>query len=168
MFSTGAGHLIILTLCFIIVLVGFVGIAFPIVPSIPLIWFGILLYGIATDFSLVTPSFLLIISVLGLVVVLLDFVAYLWGGKQFRASLWGVLGAVIGGIIGSFFGLLFAFVVGPFFGAVVSQLVVGRDRVFAVETKHYIIIGYMGGMIIKFAVGVAMIGLFLWQLLRGL
>jgi len=153
----------ILTLCFFIILVGLVGVVFPIVPSIPLIWFGIVLFGVATNFAIIDSSFLLMISILGLVVVMLDFVGYLWGGKQFRASMWSVVGAVVAGLIGSFFGPLYGLVVGPLLGAIVSQLIIGRDLVFSVETHHYIIIGYMGGTIIKFTVGIAMIGLFLWQ-----
>ncbi|MFH0853374.1 MAG: DUF456 domain-containing protein [bacterium] len=153
----------ILTLCFFIILVGLVGIVFPIVPSIPLIWFGIVLFGIATDFTVIDSSFLLMVSILGLIVVMLDFVGYLWGGKPFRASIWSVVGAVVAGLIGSFFGPLYGLVVGPLFGAIISQLIVGRDLVYSVETRRYIIIGYMGGTVIKFTVGIAMIGLFLWQ-----
>jgi uncharacterized protein len=154
----------LLTLCFFLVLVGFVGIFFPVVPSIPLIWFGILLYGLATNFAVVDGQFLLLISVLGLVVVLLDLIAYLWGGKPFSANFWGVSGAVVGGLVGSFFGLFYGLVVGPVFGAIIGQLLFGRDALFAIETKRYIIIGYVGGTIIKIAVGVAMVGLFIWRL----
>ncbi len=160
-------HHVLLGACFLLIVVGFGGILVPLIPSIPFIWFGIVLYGIATDFSVVNASFLLLISILGLTVVLLDFIAHLWGGKEFRASFWSVIGAVLGGIAGSFFGYLFGFVVGPLVGAIVSQLLIGRDTAFALETKRYVIIGYVGGTIIKFTVAVAMIGLFLWRVTTG-
>lgn len=158
---------ILLTICFIVMLTGFVSILFPIVPAIPFIWFGIVLYGIATNFADIDPSFLLLISVLGLSVVLLDFIAYLWGRKEFRANGLMVIGAVFGGLVGSFFGPLYSLVVGPVIGAIGSGLMIGRDRPFAFETKQFIVIGYVGGTIIKFAVGVAMIGLFLWKLVTS-
>jgi hypothetical protein len=44
---------------------------------------------------------------------------------------------------------------------------IGRDTPYALETKSYIIIGYVGGTIIKFTVAVAMIGLFLWRVITG-
>lgn len=157
-------EIFILIICLIFILVGFVGIMLPIIPSIPLIWFGIFLYGLATDFTEIDPSLLILVSILGLVVILLDYVTLIWGGRRFRASVWGVLGAVVGGLAGSCLGLLYGLVVGPLFGAIVSQLIVGRDEVFALETKRFTVIGYVGGTIIKFTVGVAMVGLFVWKL----
>ena len=154
----------LLVLCFVLIIVGFIGILFPIVPSIPFIWFGIVLYGVATNFAEIDASFLLLISVLGMTVVLLDFITHLWGRKEFRASFWAVGGAIVGGLAGSFWGPLFGLVVGPLAGAILSQLLIGRDLPFTFETKRYIIIGYIGGTVIKFTVGVAMVGLFLWRI----
>lgn len=160
----GLSNAILFILCFFLILTGFIGILFPIVPSIPFIWFGIVLFAIATNFQHFDSAFILLVSVFGLVVVLIDFMARLWGGKEFRANAWSVIGAVIGGLVGSFFGYLYAFVIGPLVGAIVSELLRGRDRVFSLETRRYIIIGYIGGTIVKFAVGITMVGLFIWQL----
>ncbi len=154
----------VLIVCLIFILAGFVAILLPIMPSIPLIWFGIFLYGLATNFKEIDQSLLILISILGLVVIMLDYVTLIWGGRNFRASLWGILGAVVGGLAGSFLGWLYGLVIGPLFGAILSQLIVGRDQVFALETKNFTVIGYVGGTIIKFTVGVAMVGLFLWKL----
>lgn len=148
-----------------VTLIGLISIAFPFLPSIPVIWLGIFLYGVGTNFAKVTPSFMLLVSLLAFATIFLDYTTTVWGLKKYRGSFWGILGAVIGGLVGSIFGILGALVVGPVFGSIVFEMLRGRDNVFGVETERFTIIGFVGGTIVKFAVGVAMIGLFLWKLL---
>ncbi len=147
-------------------LVGFVSILFPYLPSVLVIWLGAFLYGVGTNFEVVDAPLMLVISALAFGTVLLDYFSNAWGHRKFRGSVWGVLGALLGGFVGSVFGPFGGFVVGPIFGAIVFEMIRGRDNIFGIETDHFTIVGFIGGTLVKFAVGVAMIGLFFWRLVQ--
>lgn len=146
---------------------GFLGIFFPIVPNIPLIWFTITLYAVLTDFAELSTNFVLFISFLALVTVFLDFIAATVGVRQFRTTPKAIVGAVLGGVAGSLFGQLWAFFMGPLLGAVLVQLFTGHDAIWGVRKGRFHIIGFMGGSVIKVVIGITMIGMFLWTVLTG-
>lgn len=152
---------------FAVTLVGLISIVFPFLPSIPVIWLGIFLYGVGTNFQVVNSNFMLLVSLLAFATIFLDYTTAVWGLKKYRSSAWGIMGAVLGGLVGSLFGIMGGLVIGPVFGAVVFEMLRGRDNVFGVETERFTIIGFIGGTLIKFSVGVAMIGLFLWKIVSG-
>ncbi len=152
---------------FAVMLVGLISIVFPFLPSIPVIWLGIFLYGVGMNFSVVDANFMLLISLLAFTTVFLDYTTTVWGLKKYRGTPWGILGAVLGGFVGSLFGILGAFVIGPIMGSVVFEMLRGRDNVFGIETERFTIVGFIGGTLVKFSVGVAMIGLFLWKIVTG-
>jgi len=160
------GLIIITIICFAIMLAGLVSIIFPVLPSIPFIWLGIFLYAIATKFEKVDEKFVLIITIMLLAVVLLDYITEFWGLKRWRFSFWIILGAVAGGIIGSLFTLGLGMLLGAVAGALIAEIISGQDLTFAIKTKKYTIICYVAGTILKLGVGVSMIGLFIWKLLR--
>ena len=147
-----------------VTIVGLISIVFPFLPSIPVIWLGIFLYGVGTNFSVIDANFMLLISLMAFATIFLDYTTTVWGLRKYQGSMTGLLGAVVGGLFGSLFGIFTGFVVGPIMGAIVFEMLRGRDNVFGIETERFTIIGFIGGTIIKFAVGVAMIGLFLWKL----
>ena len=153
---------------FAVMIIGLISIVFPFLPSIPVIWLGIFLYGVGTNFEVVNPSFMLLISLLAFATIFLDYTTTVWGLKKFHGSLWGILGAVVGGFVGSLWGILGALVIGPVFGSIIFEMLRGRDNVFGLETERFTIIGFIGGTLVKFSVGVAMIGLFLWKILSAL
>lgn len=160
------GQSVVLVVCIMVMLVGLAAIILPLLPSIPFIWLGIFLYALVSDFEKISIDFVLLVTLMGMVVIVIDYVASSYGVKKFRASVFGLTGALIGGLLGFAFGPLGGLVVGPLVGAVVGEAIVGRDTLFAYETKKFIVIGMVGGTFIKVVVGVAMVGLFLWQLVR--
>lgn len=152
---------------FAVTIVGLISIVFPFLPSIPVIWLGIFLFGVGTNFQVVDANFMLLISLLAFSTIFLDYTTSVWGLKKYRGSFWGIIGAVLGGLVGSIFGILGALVIGPIFGAIVFEMIRGRDNAFGIETERFTIIGFIGGTIVKFSVGVAMIGLFLWKIISS-
>lgn len=142
-------------------LVGLVGIFIPVIPSTPLIWFGIFLYGVVTGFAQVTTDFLLTISALALATVLLDWTTTVWSLKKFQASPWSVFGAVVGGFIGTLFGPVATWIIGPIVGGIAAGMLVGRDNVFAIRRGRVTIVAFIGGTVVKLTLGLLMIGLFL-------
>jgi len=160
------GENIALIVSIMIMLTGLAAIILPLVPPIPFIWLGIFLFATVSGFEKISVDFFLLVSMLGLATIILDYIATSYGVKKFRASVFGLTGALIGGLFGFVFGPLYGLVVGPILGAIVGEAIVGRDILFSYETDRYIIIGLVGGTFIKVIVGVSMVGLFLWQLTR--
>jgi len=147
-------------------IIGLAAIILPLVPAIPFIWLGIFLYSMVSGFEKITVDFLILVTLLGLATVILDYIASSYGVKRFRASVFGITGALIGGVFGFALGPLWGLVIGPLIGSIVGEAIIGRDLMFSYETKRYVVIGLMGGTFLKITVGVAMIGLFFWQLVR--
>ncbi len=147
-----------------VMVIGLVSIVIPFLPATLVIWLGIFLYGVGTNFAVVNSQLLLTVSVLAFGTVFLDYIMAIWGHRKYHGSLWGILGALVGGFIGAVFGNFAGFVLGPIFGAILFELLRGRDNIFSIKTERFTIVGYIGGTLVKFAVSIAMIGLFLWEL----
>ena len=158
-------NLIVFWIALALMLLGFSGIFFPVIPNIPLIWFAILLYAVVTDFVEITPGMVIFISLLAVLTIVLDYITARWGARRFRVTPFAMIAAVIGGVIGSLFGQLWAVFMGPLLGAVIALLVTGHDAIWAVRRGRVRIIGFMGGSVIKVVIGLMLIGFFIWSTL---
>lgn len=148
----------------LLILGGFIAIIFPIAPPIITIWFGIFVYAISQDFATVGQSYMLLISGIALATVVLDYTLSRSGSQRLKAGPWGVLGAVAGGVAGSLFGPIHAYLTGPIAGALIFELLRGRDQVYSYQTGNYTIVAFMGGTLVKLIAGVAMTGMFILRL----
>lgn len=160
--TTFSSGLFLVTLA--VMAIGLVSIVFPFLPATLVIWLGIFLYGVGTNFETISTQFLLTVSLLAIGTVILDYIMAVWGHRKYHGSLWGILGAIVGAFIGAIFGNFAGFVLGPIFGAIIFELLRGHDNIFSIKTERFTIVGYIGGTLVKFAASVAMIGLFLWEL----
>ncbi len=157
--------IVLVVISTLIMLLGLAGIIIPFIPGIPLIWVGIILYGVATKFEVVDLNFIFLITLLAMISFFLEYAAVLWGAKELKLSFWGVLGAIVGGLIGSTLGSLGSLILGSFFGAIAGEGMTGQGSVYAIETSTYRVVGYVGATLIQIAVGVTMMILFFKQIL---
>lgn len=154
-------------LALVVMFLGLAGIFIPIIPSTPLIWFGIFLYGVVTGFAKVTTEFLLTISALALATVFLDWMSTVWSLKKFHASPWSVFGAVVGGLVGTLMGPVATWIVGPILGGLIAGMMVGNDNVFAIRRGRVTVVAFLGGTVVKLTLGLLMIGLFLLKITQA-
>lgn len=148
----------------LLILGGFIAIIFPIAPPIITIWFGIFIYAISQDFQTIGQSYMMLISGIAFATIILDYTLSRSGSQRLKAGPWGVLGAIVGGIVGSLFGPIHTYLTGPITGAIVFELLRGRDQVYSYQTGNYTIVAFMGGTLVKLIAGVAMTGLFILRL----
>ena len=149
-----------------LLVLGLIGTVAPFLPGTVLIFVGALVYAYATDWTPVGFGRLAILGTLCALSYALHYVASALGARHGGGSAWAFAGAVIGGIVGLFFGLP-GLLLGPPLGAIAAELFKSRDLRLSVRTGIGTFLGMAAGAVANFAIGVAMIALFLWWAARG-
>ena len=147
-------------------IVGIIGSLLPALPGPPISWVGILLLyfcpGMETNYWLLGIT-LLIAVVIGI----LDYIIPAKGTKYFGGSKYGIWGTNIGLVVGIFAPIPFGFLIGPFVGALVGELIYNsqeKGRAFKAATGSFI--GFLAGTFMKVLVSLLFLGLFfvlVWQ-----
>ena len=145
-------------------LAGLVGTLVPVVPGVPLIFAGTLLFALVDHFQRITGWTIVLFAGLTAAALAVDFAAGIVGARRFQASRWGIAGALLGTVVGLFFGP-FGLLLGPLAGAVLFELVAGRSTREALRAGWGTFIGYLGGVALKLGVGIGMIGVFVYRVL---
>lgn len=146
---------------FICMLIGIAGSLLPVLPGPPISWLGLLLLYLTKGipFSYWILGITLFIAI---VVGILDYIIPAKGTKKFGGSQYGVWGTNIGLVIGLIAPIPFGFIIGPFVGALVGELIYdNKDHQRAVKAATGSFIGFLASTFIKFVVCMVYFGLFL-------
>ena len=141
--------------------IAFIGLIYPIIPSVIFIVGGFIVYGLFYSFSDL-PWWFWVIEIL-LVVLLFgaDTVSNLVGVKKFGGSKAGMWGSTIGLLIGPFVIPFAGILLGPFLGAVLAELFVTKSSwEQALKTGVGSLVGFLTSIVTKGIVQVVMILLF--------
>jgi uncharacterized protein YqgC (DUF456 family) len=151
----------------VIMAVGLVGLIIPIFPGIIVIWLAILVYGLLTGFNTLGWVLFAVNTVLMIIGVTIDNI--LMNAKAHKeGAAWSSLAlGMVGGILGT---ILFP----PVGGILAAPLVVllleylrQRDINRALLTLRGLLIGWGTSFVVRFFIGLAMIGIWLaWVLNR--
>ena len=144
----------------ILTVIGLSGLLLPIVPGAPILFLGLLLGAWAEGFQYVGLWTLLTLAAMALLTYGVEFAASVLGVKKFGGSKRAMAGAVLGGIVGLFLGIP-GILFGPFIGAVIGELSLQRSLDEASRAGFGTVVGLAIGLAGKFAIGIAMIGLFI-------
>ena len=142
--------LVILGFCFLAG--GLVGCIVPAMPGPPLSYVALLLLQI-TRFADYSVKFLLIAAFITVIVTVVDYILPVWGTKKWGGSRAGTIGAILGLIVGLFF-VPVGIILGPFAGAVVGELIVGRDSKTALRSGFGSLMGFLFGTVMKLTVSI--------------
>jgi len=155
---------IVIVLGSIFVFVGIAGCFLPILPRPLLIFLGLLVLALLKDFSSpLTPTLMIVMAILTVVVTIGDYMIPLWGAKKYGTSKWGIWGSVAGMAIGIFlspFGML----LGAFIGAVAVEWLVQKERTKALKAGWGVIIGGLVGTALKLGAS----GMMVYYFIRAL
>lgn len=138
---------------------GLAGLVLPLVPGVPLLFFGLFCGAWAEGFAYVGFWTLLALAVMAGLTYLVEFVASALGAKAFGGSRRAMLGAFIGGLLGLALGVP-GILVGPFVGAVIGELTLQRTLEQASRSGFGTVVGMALGVAGKLSLGLAMLGLF--------
>ena len=152
--------LILWILAAILTITGLSGLLLPVVPGAPILFLGLLFGAWAEDFHYIGVWTLLILALMTGLTYVVEFAASVLGVKKYGGSNRAMVGAVLGGVVGLFFGLP-GILLGPFVGAVIGELSLQRTLDEASRAGFGTVVGLAIGLAGKFAIGIAMIGLFM-------
>jgi len=144
----------------ILTVTGLSGLLLPIVPGAPVLFLGLLLGAWAEDFQYIGLWTLLVLAAMAMLTYAVEFAASALGVKKYGGSKRAMVGAVLGGIVGLFLGIP-GILFGPFVGAVIGELSMQRSLDEASRAGFGTVVGLAIGLAGKFAIGIAMIGLFI-------
>lgn len=154
-------QIVLWALAALFIVVGFAGLVLPMLPGIPLVFFGLVLLAWAENFAYVGWMPLVGLGVLTLASYGIDFLATALGAKKFGASARAIWGAAAGTLIGLFFGLP-GLIFGPFLGAVVGEFSGRSSLKAATHAGIGATLGLLFGALLKIALAFAMVGVFVF------
>lgn len=160
--------IIILIVGVIFIVLSLIGSILPILPGPPV--------GFAALFILRYTAFveqnraeaydnlLWIFAFIVIIVTVLDYLVPVWGTKKFGGSKAGMLGAGLGVIAGLFFSPA-GIIIGPFLGAVIGELIAGKNKKASFKAGLGSFFGFLTGVLLKLIVSVLIAFYFIRELL---
>ena len=149
----------------ILCIIGIVGSVFPVLPGPPFGWLGLLLLelteGIPTNYWFLGITFIIAIGIF-----LLDYMMPAISTKKFGGSKAGAIGAVLGLIIGLLSPIPFGFLIGPFAGAFIGEIVFNKTKEGqALKAAFGSFLGFIASTFMKLLVSFIFLGFFIWDLI---
>ena len=152
---------LLLIIGLICMILGILGSFLPVLPGAILSWIGLLILHLIAKIPM-NYWVLGITLVITIVISILDFVIPAKGTKRFGGSSYGIWGTNIGLIVGIFAPIPFGFIIGPFLGAFIGEMLHNSsDHKRALKAATGSFIGFLASNFIQFVVCVGFLGLFL-------
>jgi uncharacterized protein YqgC (DUF456 family) len=142
-----------------LIVIGVVGTFLPVLPGAALVFGGMLLAAWIDGFQRVGWITLVILGLLTALVFVVDIVSGFLGAKRVGASKLAIVGAAIGTVVGLFFGIV-GILIAPFIGAVLGEVIARGQLAPAARVGVATWIGMLVGTLAKFALVLAMVGVF--------
>ncbi len=149
---------------FICVLVGVMGSFIPVLPGLPISWVGLLLLHLTSVIPM-DYVYLGIWLAIAILILVLDYVIPALGTKKYGGSSYGVWGTTIGLLVGMFFPP-FGFIIGPFVGAYIGEMIHQKDSKIASRAAWGSFVGFLTSTFLKFIFSVIYIGLFIAKIVE--
>ena len=158
--------ILFVSLGFICMIIGIFGSFIPVLPGPSTSWIGLLLL----YFTKAVPMNYWILGITLLITVIisvLDYVIPAKGTKKFGGSSYGIWGTNIGLIVGILAPIPFGFIIGPFVGAFLGELLYdSKNHKRALKAATGSLIGFLASSFMMFLVCVMYLGLYvaiIWQ-----
>ena len=143
-------------------IIAFVGLVYPIIPSVLFIIIGFVIYGLFNSFEELGWLFWTIEILFVVLLFVADSISNLIGVKKFGGTKAGMWGSTIGLLVGPFIIPVAGILVGPFIGAVIGELLVTKtDYKQALKAGVGSLVGFLTSVVTKGTIQVIMIIIFI-------
>jgi uncharacterized protein YqgC (DUF456 family) len=147
--------LILICIAGFFIVLGIAGSFLPIIPGPITSWLGLLILNFAPSLHL-ENKFLILSFCIALAIFVLDNFIPILGAKKFGGGRGSVLGSAVGLLVGLLFLGPFGILLGPFFGALVGELLMNFDnKKGAFKAAFGALIGFFTGVFLKLIIGLA-------------
>ena len=143
----------------------FVGIVYPLIPSIVAIWGGFLVYQFLINSNELSLWFWISMTLLSAVLIAADIIANSYFVKKYGGSKTSEKIAVIATIVGSFILPPFGIILVPFVAVLITEFILHKDIKKASKIGFATIIGFLGGSIAKILIQLLMIIWFIFAVI---
>ena len=135
----------------------FVGLLFPIIPSVLLIWIGFIIYQFGINSGELNALFWVAMAIFTILLISADLVANSYFVKRFGASKAGEWSAAVAVIVGSFITPPFGIIYVPFLVVFFVEMFQKRSVKEALRASVGSLIGFLGGSVAKVILQLTMI-----------
>lgn len=147
-------------LTIVLFILSFVGIVYPLIPSIVMIWGGFAVYQFFINPEGLSLWFWISMVLLSGVLIAADIIANSYFVKKYGGSKTSERIAAIATIIGSFIIPPFGIILVPFAAVLVTEMIIHKDTLKASKIGFATVIGFLGGSIAKILIQLLMIIMF--------
>ncbi|MGN7941849.1 DUF456 family protein [Virgibacillus sp. 6R] len=141
----------------ILFILSFVGIVYPLIPSIVMIWGGFAVYQFLINPDGLSIWFWISMIILSIVLIAADIIANSYFVKKYGGSKTSERIAVVATIIGSFILPPFGIIIIPFLAVLITEVIIHKDTKKAAKIGFATVIGFLGGSIAKLLIQLLMI-----------
>jgi len=141
----------------ILFVLSFVGIIYPIIPSVVAIWGGFLVYQFLINSGELSLWFWISMGLLSAVLIAADIIANSYFVKKYGGSKISETIAAIATIVGSFILPPFGIILVPFVAVLITEYVLHKDTKKAAKVGFATVIGFLGGSVAKILIQILMI-----------
>lgn len=146
----------------ILIVISFVGLVYPIIPSTIVLLFAYLVYGFLFSFEPLNWLFWTIQILFFALIFFADYLANLLGVKKYGGTKAGIWGSTIGMIVGPFVIPVLGIIIGPFIGAVLAEILFQKKKFNeAVKIGIGSVVGFIGSVVVKAIIMIIMVSYFL-------
>ncbi|OUS72713.1 hypothetical protein B1748_24310 [Paenibacillus sp. MY03] len=151
------------SLIVLLFVVGMAGAIYPVLPGVLAIYAAFFVYGWFFSFGDFDWIFWTIQTLIVVVLFVADYAVSAWGVKRFGGTRASVIGSTIGIIAGPFVIPAFGLIIGPFAGAVIGELIAGKNVEQSLKAGWGALVGLFTSVVVKVILQAIMIILFiLW------
>ncbi|WP_179315995.1 DUF456 domain-containing protein [Winogradskyella undariae] len=158
-------ELFLVVIAFLLMIIGILGSFLPVIPGPLTSWVGLLVLHFTKGVEM-SQTFLIITLIVAIVIYVLDYIIPAIGTKRFGGSKTGMIGTTLGLIIGLIAPIPFGIIIGPFFGALIGEMMNKNDFNKALKAAFGSFLGFIASTFLKFIVAIIYFGFFIAKLLE--
>jgi uncharacterized protein YqgC (DUF456 family) len=146
---------------------GIIGCLLPVIPGPAISFLSLILLSYARDWQAFSPTFLVIVGILTVILFCIDYVMPARGAKKYGASKWGVAGSVVGMLAGMLFFPPWGLFAGAFLGAIAGEIAVRKGGSDALRAGWGVFVGIMVSTGLKLAFTGVILFFYLKEMIAG-